>query len=215
MDYRCFIGFEPRHAIGLTVTSFSLIHYASHPLQITPLVLGTLPIDRRGLTEFTYSRFLVPWLCNYRGWAVFLDSDIVLQDDICKLWEYADPTKAVIVAEGVPGFERAAFMMFNCAHEDNLQLTPIKIANMQNLHTIGWTKEIAYFPESWAHCVGYSAPSDEVSAIHFTKGNPVWPETRQCEHQEKWVAEYKAATGTVSYNDLMGGSVHAEAKGPD
>lgn len=209
MDYRVFVGFEPRHAIGLTVTNFSLIHYASQPLQITPLVLATLPIERKGLTEFSFSRFLVPWLCGFRGWALFLDSDIIAYDDICKLWDLADPTKAVMVADGVPGFERAAVMMFNCAHPDNLDLTPIKIASMQGLHTISWTKEIGFFPESWNHCVGYSEPNEQPSLIHYTQGNPIWLETADCEHAAKWRDEYKAAVSTAPWVDLMGGSIHA------
>lgn len=209
MKFPLYIGFEPRHAVGYTVTSFSAMHYASLPLQITPLILATLPIERKGLTEFSFSRFLVPWLQGYKGWALFCDSDIIFQDDPCKLWDFADPTKAVCVAEGIPDFEQAAIMLFNCAHPDNLNLTPDKIDKSTNLHTIGWTKEIGYFPSDYNHCVGYNELNDDAKVIHYTMGNPCWKETADCEHQDKWVREYKNAVGTVNWVDLMGQSIHA------
>lgn len=209
MEHRVFIGVDPRHMIGHTVCSFSLIHYASAPLQITPLVLATLPIERRGLTEFSFTRFLVPWLCGYKGWAVFMDSDIVVQDDICKLWQFGRPENAVTVAEGVPDFERAAVILFNCAHADNRALTPEFIERAEGLHTINWTKKVGTFPSRWAHCVGYAEPLADPALIHYTMGNPCWPETQDCEHADKWQNERRGALGSVSWADLMGSSTHA------
>jgi hypothetical protein len=40
--------------------------------------------DNTGSTEFIYTRFLVPYLNNYQGWALFCDSDF--------LW-FCDPTE--------------------------------------------------------------------------------------------------------------------------
>ena len=60
---------------------------ASKTVCVTPLSLKTLPIKRQELTEFTYSRFLAPYLCDYQGWSLFLDVNMLVLEDIAKLFE--------------------------------------------------------------------------------------------------------------------------------
>ena len=73
---RIFVGFDDRQWISFTTLASSIYKTAKRPVAITPLILETLPITRRGLTPFTFSRFLVPWLCDYSGPAIFMDADI-------------------------------------------------------------------------------------------------------------------------------------------
>ena len=73
-----FIGYDPRQPVAYNVLQHSIVRHASEPVAITPLILKQLPIERRGLTEFTFSRFLVPYLCGFKGMAVFLDADMVV-----------------------------------------------------------------------------------------------------------------------------------------
>ena len=47
-------------------------------------------------TEFSFSRFLVPHLCNYEGWAIFMDCDMMVVDDIKNLWNLRDNKYAVM-----------------------------------------------------------------------------------------------------------------------
>src|ERR1700730_13973383 len=87
---RIFVGHDPLQPVSTTVLVHSIISRASKPVCVTPLSLKTLPIKRRALTEFTYSRFLVPYLCDYQGWSLFLDTDMLVLEDIAKLFELAD-----------------------------------------------------------------------------------------------------------------------------
>lgn len=208
MIYRIFIGFDPRQCVSFNVCQFSILRRASKPISITPMVIETLPIGRAGLTPFTYSRFLIPYLMGFKGWALWLDPDILVWEDPLRIFDYADPSKAVIVAEGVKPFERAAVMLFNCSHPDNRALTPEAVEAADDLHRIGWT-EPGYFPHRWNHCVGYSEPSEDIGLIHYTMGVPAFAETRDCEHQEKWVAELRLMNSVKSWAELMGNSVHA------
>ena len=82
---KVFVGFDERQRVSFTTLATSIFETASRPVSITPLVLHTLPISRRGLTPFTFSRFLVPWLCNFEGAAVFMDADMLLASDITEL----------------------------------------------------------------------------------------------------------------------------------
>jgi len=81
--FKIFIGYDERQAVSYTTLQHSILETASGPVSVTPLILSTLPITRRGLTPFTFSRFLVPWLCNYQGHALFLDADMFLVLAIC------------------------------------------------------------------------------------------------------------------------------------
>ena len=83
-----FIGYDHRQAISFTVLHQSILETASVPVRVSSLRLPTLPLKRAGLTPFTWSRFLVPWLMDYKGWALFLDVDILVRGDLKDLIEY-------------------------------------------------------------------------------------------------------------------------------
>ena len=86
---RIFIGFDSREAECSDVLAYSLRAHSSIPLDIRYLRLAELDLDRPGdplqSTEFTYTRFLVPHLCGFRGKAVFMDCDMLCLGDIKEL----------------------------------------------------------------------------------------------------------------------------------
>lgn len=209
---RVFIGYDPRQKVTYNVLQQSIIDHASVPVSITPLVLPTLPIERQGLTPFTYSRFLVPYLCNFEGWALFLDADILLTDDIAKLFELKDDRYAVMVSKNNLKFEWASVMLFNCGHSGNRVLTPDYIEVAKSLHQIGWpgADEIGELPPEWNHLVGYDEPNPSAKLIHYTQGIPAFPETASCEHGEVWRKTAKSAMSTLPWEALMGNSIHAQ-----
>ena len=177
------------------------------------LVLPQLPITRTGLTGFTWSRFLVPYLQGYQGMGLFLDSDIILQADIAELFALAakDTRKAVWAVQYQDErlrFERAAVMLFNCSHKDNAVLTPDYIdTTNDSLHKLAWTKNIGDLPEEWGHLVLYQQPKHS-KLIHYTAGVPVWDETKILGYAGEWHAEAQRMGSICSYLDLMGNSVH-------
>jgi hypothetical protein len=127
---KVFIGYDPRQAVSYNVCQHSIVIRTLKPVSIIPLVIETLPIKRQGLTPFTWSRFLVPYLSEFKGMSIFLDADIILQHDIGELVEIAkslnsnDIAPAVSVVKSSQKFEWASMMVFNCEHPDNLKLTP-------------------------------------------------------------------------------------------
>ena len=102
---RVFIGFDSREAVAFHVLSHSIHARASKPVTITPLMLsqltGVLTRERHPLqsTDFSFSRFLTPFLSKYSGWSVFMDCDMLMLDDIAKLWELRDNRYAVMVVK--------------------------------------------------------------------------------------------------------------------
>jgi len=209
---RIFVGVDERQPLAYSVLQHSIYQHASQPVAITPLMLKTLPMKRRGLTQFTYSRFLVPYLCGFRGRALFLDADMVVTGDIAELFANPDYASPVLVNQDQARFEWASAMLFNC--ENCKVLSPSYIDDESHpLLDFAWTDhgrgvEIGSFPAEWNHAVGYAEPAD-AKLYHYTQGIPCWAETRGVE-DGPWVATFKDMVRTCSWTEIMGNSVHAK-----
>jgi len=204
------IGYDCRQPISLNVLQYSIYTNSSKPVAITPLVLDQLPLERQGLTPFTYSRFLVPYLCNYEGWALFLDLDMLAVCDIAEIFALADDRYSVMVSKNVKQFEWSSLMLFNCAKCK--VLTPKYIEKADRLHCIDWAKpeEIGGIPGKYNHLVGYDAPREDASLIHYTQGVPAFPETKDSEHAKLWMEYHVKGNSAQPWTTLMGNSVHAK-----
>lgn len=209
--HKIFIGYDERQPLSFTVLSQSIIAQTSEPVAIIPLKLDTLPIKRKGLTPFTFSRFLVPYLCDFRGTALFLDVDITLNADIAQLFKLADPQYAVQVSKNEHEFEWASVMLFNCEHPANAILTPETVETHNDMHRIGWCKpeEVGDLPREWNQLVGYDKPNENAKLVHYTQGVPAYPETIECEHSELWHQWHQYSNNTQPWEALMGSSIHA------
>ena len=211
--FRVFIGYDERQAVSYTALQQSILETASQPISVTPLILNTLPITRRGLTPFTFSRFLVPWLCNYQGHALFLDADMFLVSDICEMTRYFNDKHAISVVRSIAQFEQSSVMLFNNAHPKNRSLTPDFIQNTQeNMHGLCWLDEadIGEMDSKWNQLVGYQECQEMSGNLHFTMGVPAFPETSTSEFGQMWTDCAKRAIGvTKSWGEIMGPSVHS------
>ena len=207
---KIFIGYDHRQPISLNVLQQSIYARSSKPVSITPLVLKQLPLKRTGLTPFTYSRFLAPYLCGFKGWSLFLDLDMIVTDDIAKLFDYADDKYDVMVVKNEKRFEWASVMLFNNARCQ--KLVPKYIEEAERLHCISWVEEearIGELPSHWNHLVGYDAPRNDASLIHYTQGVPCFKETEDSEHAQVWLDEHRMMNSAATWKELMGSSVHA------
>ena len=204
-----FLGYDPRQPLAYNVCQHSIIRHASEPIAITPLVLNQMPVKRRGLTEFTYSRFLVPWLCNYQGRALFMDADIAVAGDVSELFRELGHGFSAAVMQNQERFEWASVIFFNCFN--CRALSPSYVANDKNaMFDMKWADHgLGELPPEWNHCVHYMQPK-KAKLYHYTAGLPCWPETRNTEEAEVWGAEFLEAFSTCSWQELMGNSVHAK-----
>lgn len=210
-----FVGFDPRQPISYNVLAQSIYRRASQPVAIVPLIIEQLGITNQGLTPFTYTRFLVPYLMGYEGRAVFMDSDFLCLEDIGALFGCFDSHYAVQIVEGDDwkekglAFERASMMLFNCAHPDSKKLTKSFVQEKKGTQ-IDWTDKIGKLPKKWNHLVGYDAPRPkEIGLVHYTQGIPAYLETQGCEFSHAWSEEQKMMNHTQPWVALMGNSVHA------
>jgi hypothetical protein len=212
---RVFVGYDAREAVAFSVLAHSIHARASQPVSVTPLRLSELkgiytrPRNELQSTDFSFSRFLTPWLCDYQGWAIFMDCDMIALDDIASLWGLADERFAVQVVKHhhVPK-ERTKFlgatqtryekknwssvMLMNCARCRALTPDYVNGATGLELHQFKWLGSddlIGELPARWNHLVGYDAPRPDAAIVHFTIGGPYFAEYRDCEYASEWRRE--------------------------
>jgi lipopolysaccharide biosynthesis glycosyltransferase len=214
---RVFIGYDPREAVAFNVLSHSIQSRASVPVAITPLALaqlgGLMWRERHELqsTDFSFSRFLVPHLCGFEGWAVFMDCDMLVLDDIAKLWELRDDRFAVQVVQHDHRPEEStkfldqpqttyekknwsSVMLLNCARCTALTPEYVNTASGLDLHRFHWLEDdrlIGELPHPWNHLVDYDPPlsGEEISNLHFTNGGPWLDEYATCGYADLWREE--------------------------
>jgi len=215
---KVFIGYDPREAVAYSVLAHSIHARASVPVSITPLMLselkGVLTRERHPLqsTDFSFSRFLTPYLSDYAGWSVFMDCDMLVLDDIARLDGLRDERYAVMAVkhDHVPKEARkfldqpqtpyqkknwSSVMLFN--NKRCRALTPdyVNAASGLELHQFKWLEGddlIGEIPARWNHLVGYNRPRRDAALVHYTLGGPYFEEYRDCEYAEEWRRERQA-----------------------
>jgi hypothetical protein len=215
---RVFVGFDPREEVAIHVLSGSIWERSSLPVTITPVRLShlegvfTRARDPLQSTDFSFTRFLTPWLCNYQGWALFTDCDMLVLDDIAKLWALRDDRYAVMCVKHdhrpkeevkflgavQTKYEKknwSSVMLFNCAKCTALTPDYVNMASGLELHQFKWLGDddlIGEIPDAWNHLVGYQDPRKGMSLVHYTVGGPYFNEYRDCEYSEEWNREREA-----------------------
>jgi lipopolysaccharide biosynthesis glycosyltransferase len=210
-----FIGFDTREAVAFSVLSYSIHARATQPVSITPLMLSqlnsTFAREKHPLqsTEFSFSRFLTPYLSQYSGWSVFMDCDMLMLDDISQLWALRDDRYAVMVVKhehvpretqkflGMPQskYEKknwSSVILFNNARCKALTPEYVNTASGLDLHQFKWLAgedEIGALPKRWNHLVGYDPPNADTALVHYTLGGPYFDEYSDCEYADEWRAE--------------------------
>ena len=206
-----FIGFDQKEAIAYHTFVQSLIEKSSVPLSIIPLAENNLNFYNEshsdGTNKFTYSRFLIPYLMNYNGWAIFVDGDMVCLSDIKELTSYFDPKYAVSVVkhdyktkqklkyfgqknEDYPRKNWSSVIIWNCSHPKNKQLNPSFVNNKEGsfLHRFKWLndQEIGDLPKSWNWLAIEYPEKDNLKLIHYTLGTPCFKDYANTSLSEFW-----------------------------
>ena len=196
---RIFAGYDPNEAAGYHTFCHSVITRASEPVSITPIIKNQFPWwerekvnDNPGATEFSFSRFLIPHLCNYEGFAIFMDgADMLCCGDVAELWALRDekyavkcvqhpeyiPTKLKMWNQENRAYPRknwSSVMIINC--EKAKELTHENVATQSGgwLHRLQWTEDhlIGDLPKEWNVLIGEQDVPENAKILHYTLGLP-------------------------------------------
>lgn len=211
---KIFIGYDRKETIAYHVLAHSILSRATLPVSITPIDRFKAanyyrPKGEFDSTDFSNARFMVPHMCDYYGWAIFMDCDMLVLDDIRLLWEQRDPKYAVMVKKHdyVPrettkflgavqtAYERknwSSLMMFNTERCQALNPPTVNTKHGLWMHRFEWCadEEIGEIEGDWNYLVGVQdAPAEPPSALHYTLGGPWFKEYRDCAYSDAWYDE--------------------------
>lgn len=223
---KIFIGYDAQEPLAYHVLCHSILTRASGPVSFTPLIRSALtdcyqrqrgPLES---TDFSMTRFLVPHLCKYGDFAIFMDCDMLCQGDIYEALRVAKEDKelrAVWVAKHnyIPSTARkflnqpqttyfrknwSSFMIFRNKFCE--RLTPLYINNAQglDLHRFAWTTDdaIGELPLEWNWLVGEYEKNPKAKMLHYTLGGPWFRDYQFCDHAELWFKELDLAFPTLN-----------------
>lgn len=168
-------------------------------------------------TEFSHTRFLVPHLNNYKGWALFLDCDMVFTANIKKIFDLTDNKYACMVVkhrqnpteeikmDGEPQSKYyrknwSSFVLWNCEHPKNKNVTVeyVNKTSGADLHAFTWLhdNDIGVLPPQYNWIEGLSPKLSERAdwrpdVIHYTLGGPWFPDCQDVAYAELWTDEYE------------------------
>lgn len=220
---KIFVGWDPREAVAYHVCCQSIIAKASRPVAIYPLALNMFAREYTethtdGTNAFIYSRFLIPWLCQWSGHAIFLDGDMLLRADIADLWMLRRPDVGVQVVKhdyqtkhpvkylgnpnrDYPRKNWSSVMIWNCGFFPNRKLTPEFVAKQDGafLHRFGWLNDdqIDGLSPEWNFLVGEMERGDMSKLLHFTIGLPAFKNYDDQYGADEWRSELKDALAPI------------------
>jgi len=216
---RIAIGYDPRESVAAYVLHHSLHKKSTIPLDVTILNRANIqeafkrPRGEYDSTDFAISRFMCPFLANYKGWTLFMDCDMLCRVDIAEIAKHinlANWYKSVLVVKHdyTPKDEVkflnavqtkyrrknwSSVILFN--NERCRKLTPEYVTNAPGLelHQFGWLSDdqIGELPVEWNWLVGEYAPNPNAKIVHYTRGGPYFKEYRACDYSNEWFSTYE------------------------
>jgi len=214
---RIFIGYDDNETVAFHVLSHSILRNSSIPVTITPIVkrhmAGFYERERSNIesTDFSFTRFLTPYLCGYEGWAAFMDCDMLMVGDVAELWSLRDDRYSVMcvkhdyrpvedtkfLGQVQTKYEKknwSSVMLFNNAKCTTLTPQVVESESGLYLHQFKWLSsdsEIGELPNAWNYLVGEPVPRPtEPKLVHYTLGGPYFEKYAGCEYAEHWRAEH-------------------------
>ena len=210
-----FVGYDPREAIAYHVCANSIIRNASAPVAIIPVALNLFTDYKEthgdNSNHFVYTRFLVPYLMDFKGRAIFIDGDMVVRGDIIELYESLKTAHDVAVVkhdyktrmpvkymgapnEDYPRKNWSSVIVWDCQSYPNRRLTPDFVQKQPGsfLHRFSWIDDdrIQALPIEWNWLPDELGENTQAKLLHYTLGTPCFHEFTDTTQAEEWHSEH-------------------------
>jgi hypothetical protein len=219
MTVNVFVGYDSTQEDAFNVCSYSLKRHGD--VNVIPLKqqdlrdrnIYTRDIDTEASTEFSLTRFLVPYLSNYEGFSLFCDSDFLWTENVENVFkQFKDKNKCVMVVKHdytpkteikmdnkvqhkLPRKNWSSMMLFNNSECKSLTPNIVNRATPKYLHQFMWLtdRQIGELSYEYNWLVGYysETESKKPKAIHYTDGGPWHKGYENCEYSDLWKNEYE------------------------
>jgi len=222
-----FVGYDPREAIAYHVCVNSIIRNASAPVAIIPVALNLFTDYKEthgdNSNHFVYTRFLVPYLMDFRGRAIFIDGDMVVRGDIVELYESLHTAHDVAVVkhdyktrmpvkymgapnEDYPRKNWSSVIVWDCQSYPNRRLTPDFVQKQPGsfLHRFSWINDdrIQALPKEWNWLPDELGENPDAKLLHYTLGTPCFHEFADTIQAAEWHSEHSLTQHCQQRTDL-------------
>lgn len=210
-----YIGFDRKETVAYHVLAHSILSRATVPVQIIPLNRQNIqqsfwrPRGEMDSTDFSNSRFIVPHLQNYKGWAIFMDCDMLCLADIKELWDQRDSRYAVMVRKhNYTPKERTKFLgavqtLYPKKNWSSLMMFNTEMCGPLTKHIVNtkspglWFHQFSWVPDEeigdingdWNLLVGHDPKVENPKLVHYTSGGP-WHGYRDIDYADEWYDEF-------------------------
>jgi hypothetical protein len=209
---KIFVGYEEEYPESFTVCKSSIERFnTTH--EIVPLIKTNLireklysrPVAGEN-TDFAFTRFLVPYLCDYKGYALFCDGDFMWRCDPAEIEAFQDDEYAIHVVKhpqlitsehmkmnshiNIPYEKKywSSLMYMDCTESEVLTIDYVNTATASDLHSFKWLPDdivIGELPVTYNMLLGYYQ-IDDPKAVHFTDGGPWLEGYESVEYADEW-----------------------------
>jgi lipopolysaccharide biosynthesis glycosyltransferase len=208
---KIYIGYDDQFEENIDVQIHSLLKHSSIKLDIHLLKIKELTHllwrkkEKKQTTDSAFTRWLVPYLSDYKGWSLYMDSDMFCRNNIEEVFNLKDENKSVMVVKNNFFHEQkkkfnnkiqsnysrknwSSFILFNNSKCKVLDLEYVNKAKGLELHQFKWLndEQIGELPKEWNYLVEIDHSKIKVKNVHWTLGGP-WFKTKECvEYCEEW-----------------------------
>jgi lipopolysaccharide biosynthesis glycosyltransferase len=149
---------------------------------------------------------------SYQGWAIFIDGDMIVRDDIVKLWNFKNEQSSADVFvvkhnyktrmtekymgaknEDYPRKNWSSVILWNCSSWPNRKLTPEFVQQQPGsyLHRFSWLDDerIGELPVEWNWLPDEFGANPDAKLLHYTLGTPCFTEFADTPQSEEWHRE--------------------------
>ncbi len=225
-----YIGWDPKNVLAYEVCVNSIIAHSTSDIRFIPLHEQNLRFNKHYWrsyivsengqmsdrndksafsTQFSFTRFLVPLLEEYKDeWVLYMDSDMLVRSDITELFSFGNSSSAVMCVKHnhIPfedikmyGLKQTYYQRKNWSSLMLMNpsrctgLTPYAVNNWsgESLHSMQWvpTELIGELPLEWNYLVGNTDPKKCINPknVHYTLGTPDMPDVKLIEYFDEWL----------------------------
>ena len=187
---RVFVGCDPNNCDleQMMVLDYSIHKHTSVPVEIVWMQLSRDPNSywysnpetgegwntTKWDTPFSGFRWAIPEYCNYSGRAIYMDTDVVILDDLLKLWNHPIDGKSIVAAKKVSKKTRMCTCVWDCSRAKS-RLPPLgEIMEDADSHKriMEMIKKnprlLAPFNDSYNCIDGESLPIEDIKVLHYS-----------------------------------------------
>jgi len=212
---KIFIGYDKQFEKNLKVQINSIVKNTNEKIEFHLLIYNDLKQilyrekSPNQSTESAFTRWLVPYLSDYQGWSLYMDSDMYCRNDIQKLFNCRNEKYSVMVVKNKIlyvkekkfnnkkqiNYDRknwSSLILFNNSKCKKLNLNYINTETGLNLHQFKWLQdsEIGELNKDWNHLVGINESNPNAKIVHWTLGGPWFNGCEKVEFSDEWFNDF-------------------------